>query len=48
MRLAKDLIFFWGLCLFAYGIMGAFTGSFSYNGGRSDTPPEIGDEDIPF
>lgn len=24
MRLAKDLIFFWGLCLFAYGIMGAF------------------------
>lgn len=24
MRLAKDLIFFWGLCLFVYGVMGAF------------------------
>lgn len=27
---------------------GQHTGGFSYSGGRSDTPPEIRDEDIPF
>lgn len=29
-------------------MVGQNTGSFPYSGGRSDTPPEIGDEDIPF
>ena len=29
-------------------MVGQNTGSFPYSSGRSDTPPEIGDEDIPF
>ena len=29
-------------------MVGQNTGSFPYSSGRSDTPPELGDEDIPF